>query len=313
MYTRCTTCRTVFHITVAELRAADGRVVCGQCEEEFDALENLSDTLPPPEQPGPAEQPEKQAPRSDSARDEDDFLREVESLIDDETDPEFPNPDDVFSVGDADDGTLEPIVIADSGNEAGDATNATAEPADQTEPLPLPTEVPARARWPRIAVLLVVALTVAGAWVHSVRGSLLRHPAGQALLAPVYSLIGMEVSPDWSPAQLKVLRSATVADPDQQGSLRVNTEFRNAASFDQPYPVLRVTLEDRWGGKVDSRDFTPSEYLETHVAGRLMRPGERVRATVSMADPGARADGFRVDLCLEGAGRRLDCSAETSP
>jgi predicted Zn finger-like uncharacterized protein len=46
MFTRCPDCRTVFHITAAELRAADGTVVCGACDATFDALETLSETRP---------------------------------------------------------------------------------------------------------------------------------------------------------------------------------------------------------------------------------------------------------------------------
>jgi len=350
LYTRCTTCRTVFHITVPELRAADGRVVCGQCDEEFDALEHLSDTLPTADAPDSATEAEAEqaAPKAET-RDEEEFLREIESLIVDEKDDGFPGPDEVFRIDPA--GGEVRLVIAEAreaaeqpAGEGGDGESADAdgqadesgdeqadEPAkpgegeeeeqaeeeqpvsDEPEPLPLPTEVPPRRRSRRTVVLLFVALVVGGAWAHSERGRLLRHPAGEALLGPLYGALGIEASPDWSPSELRVIRSAAVADPDVPGSLRVTAEFRNAAAFGQPYPILRVTLEDRWGQKVESRDFTPSEYRQTHVAGRRMRAGERVQASVSLPDPGARADGFRLDLCLEGRGRRLECSTESRP
>ena len=363
MYTRCTTCRTVFHITVPELRAADGRVVCGQCDEEFDALEHLSDTLPPAEAPESDQEaePGQAAPKAET-RDEEEFLREIESLIVDETDDGFPGPDDVFRI-DPTGGEVrlviaeardpeEPPPVEDSGGEHADeegeaavvdesatgeeppkesAVEPAGEPAasaeddegapeeqeppagDEPEPLPLPAEAPPRDRRPRLVLLAVVALVVGAAWTHSERGRLLRHPAGQALLGPVYGVLGIEASPAWSTSELTVIRSSAVADPDDPGSLRVTAEFRNAASFGQPYPVLRVTLEDRWGQKVQSRDFAPSEYREAHVAGRQMRPGERVQASVSLPDPGTRADGFRLDLCLEGRGRQLECSTESRP
>jgi hypothetical protein len=41
-----------------------------------------------------------------------------------------------------------------------------------------------------------------------------------------------------------------------------------------------------------------------------MEAGERVQATVSVPDPGARADGFRISLCLEMPPRGLVCTAE---
>ena len=179
--------------------------------------------------------------------------------------------------------------------------------------MPLPAPQPARSRRTRVILLLALAVVLAGAWAHTERGRLLRLPAGQAVLGPVYSLIGLDASPDWSPADLRVLRSATIASPEEPGRLRVTVEFRNAATFGQPHPVLRVTLEDRWGQQLSSRDFAPAEYLETRVTGRLMRPGERVQAMVSLPDPGEQADGFRVDLCLEVPGSGLACSSEARP
>ena len=62
MFTRCSSCSTVFHITAAELRAADGTVICGACGTTFDALDSLSETRPkdtgpvataPPQDPAP--------------------------------------------------------------------------------------------------------------------------------------------------------------------------------------------------------------------------------------------------------------------
>lgn len=352
MYTRCTRCRTVFHITVAELRAADGRVVCGQCDAEFDALDNLTDSLPSANEESPPgaegdETGDKRRSAGD-ARDEDEFLREIESLIVDDDGDGLPAPDEVFRIdegrerhervviaeipgwelADEDEVADAPLLAGRSGGKErrSGKTAATRESAPDEEtddkaaetptdpdPLSLPETSPAGSRRVRLVAATVVLLLLAAAWAHLERGRLLRHPAGQAILAPVYSALGVEASPDWSPDDLKVLRSATVADPKTPGSLTVMTEFRNAAGFAQPYPVLRVTLEDRWGQKVSSEDFAPGEYLETPVAGRRMAPGERVQTTVSLPDPGAGADGFRVDLCLEGRDRRLQCAVQRRP
>jgi predicted Zn finger-like uncharacterized protein len=72
MFTRCSNCRTVFHITAAELRAADGTVICGACGTTFDALESLSETRPkdppiidthPPAGPSPSPSPDRRPRR----------------------------------------------------------------------------------------------------------------------------------------------------------------------------------------------------------------------------------------------------------
>jgi predicted Zn finger-like uncharacterized protein len=47
MYSQCPECQARFRVTAAALRAARGTVRCGRCGAAFDALERLSDSLPP--------------------------------------------------------------------------------------------------------------------------------------------------------------------------------------------------------------------------------------------------------------------------
>jgi predicted Zn finger-like uncharacterized protein len=47
MYSQCPDCQTRFRVTAEMLRAAHGTVRCGRCGTAFDALERLSDTIPP--------------------------------------------------------------------------------------------------------------------------------------------------------------------------------------------------------------------------------------------------------------------------
>ena len=45
MYTRCPDCKTTFKLGVNDLRRAQGKVRCGDCENVFNALEYLTDDL----------------------------------------------------------------------------------------------------------------------------------------------------------------------------------------------------------------------------------------------------------------------------
>jgi predicted Zn finger-like uncharacterized protein len=47
MYSQCPECHTRFRVTAEVLRVARGTVRCGRCGNAFDALERLSDTVPP--------------------------------------------------------------------------------------------------------------------------------------------------------------------------------------------------------------------------------------------------------------------------
>lgn len=53
MYSQCPDCQTRFRVTAAALRAAHGTVRCGRCGSAFDALERLSDVIPPLAQESP--------------------------------------------------------------------------------------------------------------------------------------------------------------------------------------------------------------------------------------------------------------------
>ena len=54
MYSQCPECQARFRVSADALRAARGTVRCGRCGAAFDALERLSDSLPPP---APGSQP----------------------------------------------------------------------------------------------------------------------------------------------------------------------------------------------------------------------------------------------------------------
>jgi|GEM_PF-639702 len=425
MFTRCPECLTVFHISAAELRAADGAVVCGECDATFDALGSLSETPPaePPIRPPQPESPaavtvatETEPAEAVQVRDEEEFLEELESLIgaDDEperaavpedalvTEPEAdeaaagatdaPGLDEIVEEDWEDHGGGEsmsaweeetqdqdagddgsraadaveeevvfdpespfrldaddmhfgetfggPFVGADTGDDEEEpplSAQADAEPADaDARPVDAPQDQPGgaaetpgpsadeaaelpefaagpprRRRGLALGVAAVALLVIAGVWAHAQRGTLLRHPAGEALLGPIYALLGVEAEPRWSPEKFRALKWEAEADPAQPERLIVALEFLNSADFAQPYPVLRVVLEDRFGRRVGSQDVTPAQYLEGYSRGRRLPAGGRVRTTIEVPDPGARAEGFRVDFCLESGSGEPACGAET--
>jgi predicted Zn finger-like uncharacterized protein len=98
-------------------------------------------------------------------------------------------------------------------------------------------------------------------------------------------------------------------DPGANGTLRVRASIMNAAAQLQPYPLLRVTLADRFGTRVGAREFEPAEYLGKAPA-RMLAPGERVDATLNILDPGKDAEGFEIDICIRNAEKRIVCAAD---
>jgi hypothetical protein len=459
----------VFHITVAELRAADGAVICGACGETFDALESLSETLPkdipahiaprPPAEALPRADDDEsgkaaaQAAReaADIARDEEEFLEELEALIGEEVQPaisddqeeflvedldeeldeeasgfdvalsderpldtadlpraddesrplepplepppepppeppfepplerapggaedhwpyddldeDIPDPDSVFRVdeveGEPGTGAPEHFVGSDEGqDEAEDAApgpeigvvshepgrehedqdpddahdageaweehagdgeqrrgSARSEPSisavEEDEPVPEFAREAGRGRaWLRVLLALLAVLVLGVTWAQSQHGKLLRHPLGEALLGPVYALLGIEAVPDWSPAEFRAVQWEAIADPNRPDHLTVAVDFANAADYAQPYPIIRIMLEDRFGRRIGTHDIPPEQYLGERPGASRLPAGGRFRTTLVVPDPGGRADGFRVDFCLDLPARGLVCGPE---
>ena len=101
-------------------------------------------------------------------------------------------------------------------------------------------------------------------------------------------------------------------DPAAKGTLRVRASVLNTAARLEPYPLLRVTLANRFGTRIGQREFGPSEYLGKPVM-RLLSPGEHIDATLDILDPGKDAEGFEIDVCLRAASGKLLCAGDAAP
>jgi predicted Zn finger-like uncharacterized protein len=155
-----------------------------------------------------------------------------------------------------------------------------------------------------------LALLLAIQFVHTYRHSLARHPRlGQAIVG-IYGVFGVDLQPDWNLHAYEILQWHLGSDPTMPGTLKVRANLKNLAPFAQPYPLLKLVLEDRWGERVREREFEPAEYLDPATApDRLLAPAQQATATISIVDPGPDAEGFRFDVCLRGH-RGIVCAAD---
>jgi hypothetical protein len=137
--------------------------------------------------------------------------------------------------------------------------------------------------------------------VHVNRQSLVRSPLVGPAIGGLYAALGAKLTPDWDVNAYSLRQWGAAADPGTSGTLRVRASVQNSADHAQPYPLLRLTLQDRFGSNVGSRDLEPSEYLQG-APGRdqLLGAGQRVDAEIVIVDPGKDAVGFEFDVCLRG-------------
>lgn len=348
MLTQCPNCETTFRVTADILRVADGQVRCGRCHTQFDALERLIEEGDPNEamsgrylQTPPSTPPEsievdepeameeitlegKRVEISGTYRSIDDageahVHQEVIEEWADVDDPETAEPDDVYEIDlSPDDAETTPVEDEDY-IEPLHATRDLGSRRAMNTPLEgdaddlVGFDIPRRTtRTPLIWKLLVLplALLLIVQVVHHYRADLARHPRLGEPLMQAYEALGLQLTPDWDLHAYGVKQWGVVMNPAQPGTLIVRASITNNATFPQPYPLLKLVLEDRWGDQVRAREFEPGEYLDPGTAAdRLLAPGQQTNATIAIVDPGPDAEGFRFDVCLRGKAGPV-CAAE---
>ena len=179
------------------------------------------------------------------------------------------------------------------------ATRAAAQPLA----LDRPKRRTAVAVWSALATVLF--LLFAAQIVNRERELIVtRTPFGEPLRA-LYARLGLPLPIPADLHDYQLRQWGVTGNPAAHGILRVRASILNTAAAFQPYPWLRVTLTDRFGNRVGTRDFAPREYLGKPP--KLMAPGERADATLNIVDPGKNAEGFEIDLCLRGVSGAMLC------
>lgn len=167
-------------------------------------------------------------------------------------------------------------------------------------------------RWRGVAWTLgslLLAFTLLAQVAHQNRQSLVRHPTLGAPVRSVYDGLGLPMLPNWNLAGFELRQWGNEPETAADGRMVVRASLRNGADFAQPHPILRLELEDRYGETVALRDFEPAEYLkDPSQASRLIAPGASAEAELILADPGAEAVGYRLDVCLRESAELLRCA-----
>jgi predicted Zn finger-like uncharacterized protein len=159
--------------------------------------------------------------------------------------------------------------------------------------------------WTATSIVLVLALIVQVA--HHYRDPLVRNAKWGGTVSRVYRALGLTLTPNWDLRAYELQQWGVISDNTARDALRVRASVTNTATFAQPYPLIKLALEDRWGAPVAMREFAPEDYLPTASANRMMAPRQRANAEIVIVDPGADAVGFQIHACLL-QGQGMICS-----
>jgi predicted Zn finger-like uncharacterized protein len=161
--------------------------------------------------------------------------------------------------------------------------------------------------WGAGAALLTLALTAQV--INHRRDTLAADPRFSRSLTTLYAALGVPLAPHWDLHAYDVRQLGATVEPGSQGAITVRASIRNAGHGPQPPPLLRVTLQDRFGNRLASREVAPRDYLPGGVAPpALLAVDQRIDAELAFVDPGASAVGFELDACLPATGGGIACA-----
>jgi len=256
---------------------------------------------------------------------DDESIIEESPLIQEEAPVETPNAPDppwveeMFAEAEADAErartseveTLEEEPIADEPPvvQVARASTGAAAPSDTVlEPL-LSEPVTRRPNWQYTAGVTLLVLVLIAQILHYNRQNLALNPTFGAAAVKVYGWFGATLMPRWDLTAYTVKQLGAEAEGSEGTRLRVRLSLQNESSRVQPLPLLRLTLQDRFGNAVATRDLEPADYLPKRVSDqRLLEPDQRIDAELHVIDPGKAAIGFEIDACLRGEGGAIGCA-----
>lgn len=162
-----------------------------------------------------------------------------------------------------------------------------------------------RYRWGAVALAVLLALQA----VNHYRDDLATNASLRGPVSALYGIFGIKLSPHWDLTAYDVRQLGPGAASG--GQIMVRASIKNAARQPQPIPLLRITLQDKFGNPVAARDVLPGAYLpvtrQRSTAG-FMSAGERIDAEIAFADPGPKASGYTIDACLPAANGGTACA-----
>ncbi|MBX3724949.1 MAG: zinc-ribbon and DUF3426 domain-containing protein [Xanthomonadales bacterium] len=256
MYTQCSHCLTVYRIALDDLSGGRGEVVCGSCDQPFDALATLRPSPPP------------------------------EPLVRlDVRPPVLPRPRLIDAV-------MRPAALQPTLFPAPSAAAAGNPPGFLRRPQRTPGARTGRAAWWSGTALL--ALVLFAQILYAERDRLLAIPTYRAWADSVCLALGCTLpGSDRAIDGLALVSRDIRRHPAVEGALLISATLANRADRGRPYPVLELTLSDLDGRVLAMRRFRPVDYLsDPRRADAGMPAATTLPLEFEVVDPGPSAVAF---------------------
>lgn len=273
MQVECPHCQTVFKMTDAQLKAAEGMVRCGLCHEVFNALEDdpfytgeveikksQSNTAPAIEEKLKSKAPVENKVVTEAR------LNLEKHAIENKTSPESQSTGDLF-----------------------DGVHSKLIPDEFRIPeLQVPYSVWHDVAWSVAILILTVSLFVEYAWFN--RNELVTNPQLKPWVTKICNFTSCEAMALRYPKEIEMVSRNIYSHPNLSNALMISVTMINHATFAQSFPNVKIDFSDVRGSVVASRTFMPEEYLQLKKKSlRLLPPEASTDISLEIKDPGPRA------------------------
>jgi predicted Zn finger-like uncharacterized protein len=158
--------------------------------------------------------------------------------------------------------------------------------------------------------ILLLGIALATQIIHSSRESLATYGVFNQTIGPVYRALGRPVTPEWDIKgwQFEATNGST---DDDDAILTIVSRIVNQSEQPLPYPLVHVSLTDRWEETIGSRVLEPNEYLTGGLDPSMpVSPNKNFTALITMDTPSDEAAGFKLNVCYRVAPGRVRCAIE---
>ncbi|MEL7185446.1 MAG: DUF3426 domain-containing protein, partial [Pseudomonadota bacterium] len=173
-------------------------------------------------------------------------------------------------------------------------------------------------RYGMIAGVVVLVVILIVQVIHQSREALATNPVFNDTVGPIYRALGNPLQPAWDITgwQFEATRGSAEVETEANSTetsetLTVYSRIGNNSQDALPYPLIRISLTDRFQEPLGSHVLEPADYLGGNMDPRkLVDPGESFEAAITIASPSEDATGFRLDVCYRHSEQQLRCKDE---
>jgi len=257
MYSQCDNCQAIFRVTMKELTAAQGLLRCGECGSTFDAMKSLSTTLPEDRK----------------------FVKKTELEREVKETPSKP--------------IKKRKIYLSSSDHTRTASSTSRQHPNQAYQL---RKIQKNARSTRLLVIALISLSLLllAQILYKQKDWLAEQPITAGVTRAFCKIAGCKIEVRRDISKIEMLNRNIYSHPNEPNSLVVTASLENKASFDQPFPLIEISLLNSKSEIVALRRFTPKEYLQNkYKKGMLMTSNKSIELKVHIADPGKDAVRFQ--------------------